>query len=85
MLTKRIQRFVTKYPSRGFHFPTTHVGTVLRLFKKKYNSVSVSFEGSLPRPPSVLAYLKDRKDEAIPADILETAVKETVQKQIEAF
>jgi len=64
MLTKKIQRFVTKYPSRGFHFPTTHVG-------------------SLPRPPSVLAYLKDRKDEAIPADILETAVKETVQKQIE--
>ena len=42
-------------------------------------------QGSLPRPPSVLAYLKDRKDEAIPADILETAVKETVQKQIEVF
>ena len=53
------------------------------IFKKKYTSVSVSFQGSLPRPPSVLAYLKDRKDEAIPADILETAVKETVQKQIE--
>ena len=42
-------------------------------------------QGSLPRPPSVLAYLKDRKDEAIPADILETAVKETVQKQIEVL
>ena len=33
----------------------------------------------------MLAYLKDRKDEAIPDDILETAVKETVQKQIEVF
>ena len=42
-------------------------------------------QGSLPRPPSVLAYLKDRKDEAIPDDILETAVKETVQKQIEVL
>ena len=87
MLTKKILRFVTKYPSRGFHFPTTHVGTVLRFPKRNtiHDSVSVSFQGSLPRPPSVLAYLKDRKDEAIPADILETAVKETVQKQIEAF
>ena len=44
-----------------------------------------TLQGSLPRPPSVLAYLKDRKDEAIPDDILETAVKETVQKQIEVF
>ena len=52
---------------------------------KKFNSVVVSLQGSLPRPPSVLSYLKDRKDEAIPADILETAVKETVQKQIEVF
>ena len=44
-----------------------------------------TLQGSLPRPPSVLAYLKDRKDEAIPDDILETAVKETVQKQIEVL
>ena len=44
-----------------------------------------TWQGSLPRPPSVMAYLKDRKDEAIPDDILETAVKETVQKQIEVF
>ena len=45
--------------------------------------ICVTLKGSLPRPPSVLAYLKDRKDETIPDDILETAVKETVQKQIE--
>ena len=55
-------------------------------YKKYLEYVEINtLLGSLPRPPSVLAYLKDRKDEAIPAAILETAVKETVQKQIEVL
>ena len=82
MLLRKIKSFATKTPSRGFHFPTTHVG---KQTKKSLNEKKVitQITGSLPRPPSVLTYLKDRKDEAIPPDILETAVRETVQKQIE--
>ena len=42
-----------------------------------------SSAGSLPRPPAVLAHL-DSGEEELPSSVLETAVMETVRRQIEA-